>query len=304
MNSSTTRHLWLMIGSLFSLYIIWGSTYFAIRVGVETWPPLMMAGIRFLLAGGILFAWLMLRRQALPSLRQCLAAGAIGILLLAVGNGLVTVAEHRDVPSGIAAVMVATVPLFTLCFSMLWGMRNTWLEWSGIALGLLGIILLNTGGNLGGNPFGALLILIASISWAFGSVWSSKLNLPSGLMAGAIEMLVAGVVLIIVSALSGERLTQMPSVASTLALLYLTVFGSMIAISAYMYLLKQVRPAVATSYAYVNPVVAVLLGISFAGETLVTREWYALVIIIAAVLLVTLGKLVLKPRQQQKPEQV
>lgn len=298
MNSSTTRRLWLMIGSLFSLYIIWGSAYFAIRIGVESWPPLMMAGLRFLLAGCVMFAWLMSRGHALPPFRQCLAAGAVGILLLAVGNGLVTVAEHQDVPSGIAAVMVATVPLFTLCFSMLWGMRNTWLEWAGIALGLVGIVLLNTGGNLSGNPYGALLILLASVSWAFGSVWGSRLQLPSGLMAGAVEMLVAGVVLLAASALSGEKLTQIPSASSIIALLYLMIFGSMIAISAYMYLLKQVRPAVATSYAYVNPVVAVLLGITFAGETLSVSEWYALVIIICAVLLVTLGRFVIKPRQR------
>ncbi|WP_156293777.1 drug/metabolite exporter YedA [Serratia oryzae] len=290
MLSQQNRHVLPLVGALFTLYIVWGSTYFAIRVGVESWPPLMMAGIRFLVAGIALFAFLVLRGHALPTLKQWVAAGTIGILLLAVGNGLVTVAEHQNVPSGIAAVMVATVPLFTLCFSMLWGMRNTWLEWTGIALGLVGIVLLNTGNNLVGNPMGALLILLASASWAFGSVLSSRISLPTGPMAGAAEMLVAGVVLMVASQLSGEHLDRMPSLSSFLALGYLIVFGSMLAISAYMFLLKNVRPAVATSYAYVNPVVAVLLGVGFAGETLATREWLALVVIVSAVVLVTLGK--------------
>lgn len=290
MLSQQSRSVLPLIGALFTLYIVWGSTYFVIRLGVAQWPPLMMAGIRFLIAGIVLFSFLAWRGHTLPTLKQWLAAGAIGILLLAVGNGLVTVAEHQQVPSGIAAVMVATVPLFTLCFSLLWGMRNTKLEWAGIALGLVGIVLLNTGNNLVGNPTGALLILLASASWAFGSVLGSRISLPAGPMAGAAEMLVAGVALLAASQLSGERLTQMPSTGGFLALGYLIVFGSMLAISAYMFLLKNVRPAVATSYAYVNPVVAVLLGIGFAGESLAPREWLALVIIVAAVVLVTLGK--------------
>lgn len=296
MLKQNSRNLWLLVGSLFTLYFVWGSTYLVIRIGVESWPPLMMAGLRYLIAGILLFSFLVIRGHALPTLRQWMAASAIGILLLAIGNGLVTIAEHQHVPSGIAAVMVATVPLFTLCFSMLWGMRNTRLEWSGIALGLVGIVLLNTGSNLLGNPQGAMLILLASASWAFGSVWSSKLALPSGAMSGAAQMLVAGVVLLLASTLSGEELRQMPSMGGILSLLYLIVFGSMLAISAYMFLLKNVRPAVATSYAYVNPVVAVLLGIGFAGESLSTTEWCALAVIVSAVILVTLGKFLFKPR--------
>ncbi len=122
---SAGRALLPLIASLFALYFIWGSTYFVIRVGVESWPPLMMAGLRFFVAGCILFTFLLLRGHHVPTLKQWMAAGAVGILLLSVGNGLVTVAEHMQVPSGIAAVMVATVPLFTLCFSRLWGMPNS-----------------------------------------------------------------------------------------------------------------------------------------------------------------------------------
>ncbi|EET0751469.1 drug/metabolite exporter YedA, partial [Escherichia coli] len=264
--------------------------YFVIRIGVESWPPLMMAGVRFLAAGILLMAFLLLRGHKLPPLRPLLNAALIGLLLLAVGNGMVTVAEHQNVPSGIAAVVVATVPLFTLCFSRLFGIKTRKLEWVGIAIGLAGIIMLNSGGNLSGNPWGAILILIGSISWAFGSVYGSRITLPVGMMAGAIEMLAAGVVLMIASMIAGEKLTALPSLSGFLAVGYLALFGSIIAINAYMYLIRNVSPALATSYAYVNPVVAVLLGTGLGGETLSKIEWLALGVIVFAVVLVTLGK--------------
>lgn len=289
MQSRNSQALKLTL-ALFTLYIIWGSTYYVIRVGVGSWPPLLMAGIRFFTAGIVLFGFLQLKGEPLPSLRQAANAGMIGILLLAVGNGLVTVAEHMQVPSGITAVIVATVPLFAVCFGSFWGLRATRLEWFGILLGLIGIILLNTGGNLTGNPVGAVLVIIASVSWAFGSIWSSRLDLPKGMMLGALEMIVAGLVLLIASLLSGERLGQTPGLGGWLALAYLIVFGSMIAINAYMFLLAHARPALATSYAYVNPVVAVLLGMGFAGERLNPVEWAALAIIILAVVIVMVGK--------------
>mgnify|MGYP000337183693 FL=1 len=284
------RQLLPLFGALFALYIIWGSTYFVIRIGVESWPPLMMAGVRFLAAGILLLGFLLLRGHNLPPLRPLLNAALIGLLLLAVGNGMVTVAEHQNVPSGIAAVVVATVPLFTLCFSRLFGIKTRKLEWVGIAIGLAGIIMLNSGGNLSGNPWGAILILIGSISWAFGSVYGSRITLPVGMMAGAIEMLAAGVVLMIASMIAGEKLTALPSLSGFLAVGYLALFGSIIAINAYMYLIRNVSPALATSYAYVNPVVAVLLGTGLGGETLSKIEWLALGVIVFAVVLVTLGK--------------
>lgn len=283
------RQLLPLFGALFALYIIWGSTYFVIRIGVESWPPLMMAGVRFLSAGMLLMAFLLLRGEKLPPLRQTINAALIGLLLLAVGNGLVTVAEHQNVPSGIAAVVVATVPLFTLCFSYFFGIKTRKLEWVGIAIGLAGIILLNSGGNLSGNPWGAILILIGSMSWAFGSVYGSRIALPVGMMAGAIEMLAAGVVLLCAAFLSGEKLATLPGLSGFMAVGYLALFGSIIAINAYMYLIRNVSPALATSYAYVNPVVAVLLGTGLGGE-LSPVEWAALGVIVFAVVLVTLGK--------------
>ncbi|WP_436892922.1 drug/metabolite exporter YedA [Siccibacter turicensis] len=296
-----------LFGSLFALYIIWGSTYFVIRIGVESWPPFMMAGVRFLSAGVLLMAFLLLTGHRLPPLRPLLNAALIGVLLLAVGNGFVTVAEHQNVPSGIAAVIVATVPLFTLCFSYFFGINTRKIEWVGIAIGLAGIVLLNSGGNLSGNPWGALLIMVGSLSWAFGSVYGSRITLPQGMMAGAIEMLTAGIVLLIASLISGEKLTAMPPLSGFLAVGYLAIFGSIIAINAYMYLIRNVSPAIATSYAYVNPVVAVLLGTGFAGEVLSTVEWVALGVIIFAVVLVTVGKYfwpakpVIVPCEVEKP---
>lgn len=298
------RQVLPLIGALFALYIIWGSTYFVIRIGVESWPPFMMASARFLSAGILLLAFLLITGHKLPSLRPMLNAALIGVLLLAVGNGFVTVAEHQNVPSGIAAVVVATVPLFTLCFSHFFGIQTRKLEWMGIAIGLAGIILLNSGGNLSGNPWGALMILVGSMSWAFGSVYGSRIELPTGMMAGAIEMLAAGIVLLVASMLSGERMTTLPTAQGFMAVAYLAIFGSVIAINAYMYLIRNVSPAVATSYAYVNPVVAVLLGTGFGGEHLSSVEWLALGIIIMAVVLVTLGKYLFPARPVVTPCQV
>ena len=155
-------------------------------------------------------------------------------------------------------------------------------------LGIVGIAMLNMGSTLQSSPIGAALLLFAAASWAFGSVWSRQLPLPQGAMASAAEMLVAGVALLLGSALSGEHLQALPPLEGWLALAYLTVFGSIIAFNAYMYLLKHVRPAAATSYAYVNPAVAVLLGIVFVGESIGLEEALAMLVIISAVLLISL----------------
>ena len=152
----------------------------------------------------------------------------------------------------------------------------------------MGIGLLNLGSNLQASPIGAALIIFAAASWAFGSVWSKTLPLPQGPMASAAEMLVGGAVLLLGSVLSGERMTQLPTAAGWGALAYLVFFGSILAFSAYMYLLKHVRPAAATSYAYVNPAVAVLLGIVFAGEQIGAEECVAMAVIIGAVVLIGL----------------
>lgn len=286
-----------LIAAFFALYVIWGSTYLVIRIGVEYWPPLMLGGVRFIIAGSLLYAFLRWRGVPAPTWPQWKAAAAIGVLLLSCGNGAVTVAEHSGVASGVAALAVATVPLFTLLCGYFWGARNTRLEWAGIVLGLIGIAMLNLGSNLQSSPLGAALLIFAAAAWAFGSVWSKHLPLPRGAMASAAEMLVGGVVLLIGSALAGERLHSVPPLEGWVALMYLVVFGSIVAFNAYMYLLKNVRPAAATSYAYVNPAVAVLLGIVFAGESIGWEEAMAMTVIISAVVLIGLPQW-----RKQKPQ--
>ncbi|QGT80302.1 drug/metabolite exporter YedA [Pseudomonas coronafaciens] len=278
----------LLIGAFLALYLIWGSTYLMIRIGVESWPPLMMAGVRFLIAGSLMYGFLRFRGVPAPTWAEWKAAFVIGFLLLTCGNGGVTLAEHAGVASGVAALAVATMPLFTLVFGLFWGNRTTSLEWAGIVLGLIGIGLLNLGSNLQASPYGAAVVIFAAAAWAFGSVLSKHLPLPKGPMASAAEMITAGAVLLIGSTLSGERLAHMPTAAGWGALLYLVVFGSIVAFSAYMYLLKNVRPAAATSYAYVNPAVAVMLGVLFAGETIGLEECMAMVVIISSVVLIGL----------------
>ncbi|MBI3145779.1 MAG: drug/metabolite exporter YedA [Pseudogulbenkiania sp.] len=273
------------LAALLALYLIWGSTYFAIRIGVDSWPPLLMAGVRFLIAGGLLALFLLWRGQALPNWRQLGSSTLLGVLMPGMGNGLVTLAQ-KSVSSGVAALMVATVPLFTTLCARLFGQRTHPLEWGGLALGLVGIVLLNMGASLSLSPTGGILLLLACAGWALGSAWSKHLPQPDGLMASAMMMLTGGVALLAASAASGERLTSVPTLDGWLALGYLVVFGSLIAYSAYLYLLANVSPATATSYAYVNPVIAVLLGVLFLGEQVGKQELGAMVVIVSGVLLI------------------
>jgi len=280
----------LLIGAFAALYLIWGSTYLAIRIGVATWPPLLFSAARFLLAGCLLYAWLRWRGVTPPTARQWRSATLLGALMLGCGTGGGTVAESLGAASGVAALMIATVPLFTVVFGYLWSQRASWLEWAGIFLGLLGIGLLHSGANLQASPLAALLLIMAPAGWALGSVWGRNLDQPAGLMASASQMLAGGCTMLLVSAICGERMQRWPDAAGWGSLAYLVFFGSIIAYSAYLYLLKTVRPAAATSYAYVNPAVAVLLGVMFAGEQIRTREGLAMGLIIFAVVLTALPK--------------
>jgi len=280
----------LLIGAFAALYLIWGSTYLAIGIGVATWPPMLFCGVRFLLAGCLLYRWLRWRGASPPTAREWRSAILLSILMLGFGTGGVTIAQSLGAASGVAALMVATMPLFTVIFGYLWGQRARLLEWTGILLGLLGIGLLNFGSNLQASPLAALILILAPAGWALGSVWGRYLEQPPGLMASASQMLAGGGVLLLASTMSGERMQQWPDAAGWGALAYLTVFGSIIAYSAYLYLLKTVRPAAATSYAYVNPAVAVLLGVTFAGEHFGVEEGFAMILIILAVVLIALPK--------------
>jgi drug/metabolite transporter (DMT)-like permease len=279
----------LTVLSLFSLYLIWGGTYLGMRIGLEGFPPFLMASVRFLTAGILLYAVLRLRGQAAPTRAQWIGSAIVGTLLLVGGNGGVAFAEQW-VASGLAAVGLAAIPLWTALFSGLWGRWPTRIECLGLGIGFVGVILLNVGNGMWTNPLGAIALLIAAISWALGSAWSRHISLPPGLMSSAAQMLVGGGVLLVLSLGLRERAPNLAVGQSLWAIAFLIIFGSLIAFSAYGYLLRHVRPALATSYAYVNPMVAVGLGVLLAGERLTLLELVAIAVTLTGVGLVTLGK--------------
>jgi drug/metabolite transporter (DMT)-like permease len=204
--------------------------------------------------------------------------------------GMVALGESLGVASGLAATIIATMPLWLALCGRLWGEKTRGLEWLGMALGFAGVALLMLEGNLRSNLLGTLLIFLAPVCWAFGSAWSRHMTLPKGMMGSAAEMLAGGGVLVVMGTLLGERFTQLPSLSSLAAWAYLVVFGSMVGYSAYMFLLSRVRPALAGSYAYVNPVVAVLLGVALAAEPITLITLLSLPVILLGVGLVALAR--------------
>ena len=277
-----------------AVYVLWGSTYLAIRVGVETIPPFLLAGVRHLTAGLILLGWLRLRGTPWPERRHWRAAAIIGGLMLLGGNGLVTWAEQR-VPSGLAALIVASVPLWmTLLDGIQQRERPHGVVIIGLAIGLAGLGFLVAPGNFAGgthvDPLGALGLLSAALFWAIGSLYSRRAKLPaSTLLATAMEMIAGGAILLFASALlrewQGFSLAAV-SANSLLALAYLIVAGSLLGFTAYVFLLGATTPARVSTYAYVNPVVAVLLGWAILGEAVTPRTLIAAAVIVASVALI------------------
>lgn len=280
-----SRQQWLVPLSLCALYFIWGSTYIAMFFAIESFPPFMMAAIRFSVAGVLLYAFLRWRGYPAPSRKEWLGAAAVGVLLLTIGNVAVAIAQ-KTVSTSAAAMAIATVPLWIALFSSFWGELPSRREWLGIMLGMLGAIVLGTGGALQASPEGALLIIVATISWAFGSVWGKRLPMPKGVMGSAAQMVMGGAVLLVLTLLIGEPWPEKISEKSIWSMIFLIFLGSIIAYSAYQYLLKTVRPALATSNTFVNPVVAMFLGVWLANEVIDIQEMVALAIIIIGVLLV------------------
>lgn len=283
--------------ALFALYVIWGSTYLALRFALEGFPPFLLAGVRFLVAGTGLYAVLRLRGSPAPTRAGWGAAALTGVLLLGVGNGGVTFAQQW-VDSGVAALVVGSMPMWAALFGGL--MQKTWPtppEWAGLVLGFVGLVLLRAGGELSAkHPWAVAGLLLAPLCWALGSVWARRLPLPQGFMATAAQMLCGGALLLGLGLARGETLSAAPPARAVGAFVYLVVFGSLVAFSAYGFLLRNARPAVATSYGYVNPGVAVVLGVVFADEKLAPSAVVALGAITAAVVLITL-----KPRVRLKP---
>lgn len=286
---------------MITVYIVWGSTYLAIMFAVDTIPPFLMAGVRWLIAGAILLIWRRLAGDPLPKAIHWRSAAVIGLLLVVGGNGLVSWAEQA-VPSSITALMVASVPLWIMLIEILRGLvwkketRPSWIAVVGILIGFGGIVLLvgpwEVRGDLGGvDLIGAGALILASIFWASGSVYSRTATLPnSPLMGTAMESLAGGAALILVASLTGEwgRLDLSAiSGRSLLGLGYLIVFGSLVGFASYTWLLRAAPVTLVATYAYVNPVVAVFLGALLADEAITARVVIAALIILGSVVLIT-----------------
>jgi len=280
-----------------AIYIIWGSTYLFIRFGVETLPPFMMAGGRFVAAGSVLYGWLRWRGVPGPTMRQWRSAAAIGALLLLVGNGGVTWAE-QVIPSGVTALLISTSPIWFVVLDWIWfgAPRPAGKMVLGLALGLAGVIwLIGPDRILGGGGFpisGILVLMLATVSWAAGSLYSRRASLPpSPFMATALEMVAGGALLLAFSVITGEPWQIEPSevsLKSILSVVYLAVFGSLVGFTAYVWLLRVVSPSRVSTYAFVNPLIAVFLGWTLGGEEFTARMGLAALVIVAGVVLIVL----------------
>lgn len=296
--------IWLALGTV---YVIWGSTYLAIAIAIETLPPFWMAGARFVVAGALLYGLARWRGAARPAAVHWRSAALIGGLLLMGGNGGVVWAEQR-VDSGLAALLVSMVPLWMVLLQWLrpGGSRPSGRVIAGVALGFGGLVLLvrPTGGG-GIDLVGVAALMLACVSWAWGSLHSRRVPLPeSPLMATALEMISGGALLLVLGTLTGEpsRLDLAAvSIRSALALGYLVVFGALVAFTAYVWLLRVASPVLVSTYAYVNPIVAVFLGWLFRGEPLTAATLGAAAVIVTGVALITSAK---APQAQAQSEPV
>ena len=289
-----------VVVALTLVYVVWGSTYLAMRIALEGFPPLLMAASRFATAGAALFVGLRLRGVPSPTRAQWMRSGLIGVLMLTFGNGGVAIAEQW-VSSGLAAVVVASVPLWAAVFN---GFFERWpggRELLGLAVGTAGVLLLIVGGDFRGQPLGAAVLLGASASWALGSVWSRRMDLPGGLMASAAQMLGGAAALLLLALIHGDRPRVGAIGTPVMAIAYLALFGSIVAYSAYGYLLRNVSPTLATSYAFVNPCIAVLLGVGFAHEQIRWTTVVAMAVILGGVALVAVKPRPALPRLAKAP---
>lgn len=280
----------LLVPALLACYLVWGSTYLAIRLALASFPPFFQMGTRFLCAGLLLLGWVMLRGGAWPTARQWAHAGVVGTLMLGLGMGLTASAEQH-VGSGLIAAFIAVVPLLVGLWGLLFGQRPGRLETAGMAVGLAGVMLLVRGASFGGSPQALASIAVATLAWSLGSVLSTtRMPLAPGAAGFGSEMLCGGAVLMALSLALGERPQWPPQPLAAAAWLYLVVAGSLVAFSAYMYLLGHASPALATSYAFVNPVIALALGVTVGAEAVSPSEWAACAVVVAGVVLIVRGR--------------
>ena len=292
------RSLVLLIVAFAAIYVLWGSTYLAIKYVIETLPPFISAGARFSLAGATLFiVGRFSKDYKKPTLRQWRASAVVGTLLFLGGNGGVVIAEHH-ITSGLAALLVATEPFWVVLLSWLWlkGARPDWRVTLGLLIGFVGVYLLMDGGAVRAGSdtnqlFGMILVIAAGLCWATGSIYGVRAPASkSPILASGMQMLVGGSVMLLFGTLMGEWAGFEISVVSRnswLALAYLLVFGSLIGFTAYSWLLKNARPAMVATYAYVNPVIAVILGWAIAGESFTGRTLLGAGVIVGSVVMIT-----------------
>jgi drug/metabolite transporter (DMT)-like permease len=287
----------LLIAALLACYLVWGSTYLAIRIALESFPPFFQMGTRFFAAGLLLMAWVRWRSRRdgaaptpWPSRREWRNAVVVGGLMLGGGMGMMASAEQH-IGSGLIATFIAVVPMMVCGWGLLFGQRPSRLELAGMVVGIAGVVLLVRGASFSAAPAGLAFIVGATLAWSLGSVLSAtRLPLAAGPTGFASEMLCGGAILMLISLVLGEQFAWPPRPQAALAWVYLVVFGSIIAFSAYMYLLGHASPAMATSYAFVNPVIALLLGIAAANEAVTRGEWIACGVILLGVFLIFRGK--------------
>ncbi|GAB1596692.1 drug/metabolite exporter YedA [Lysobacter claricitrinus] len=275
--------------ALASLYVLWGSTYLAIRFALKGYPPFMLGACRMFIAGLLMFIVLRLRGTPAPSAKQWRTLVVLSIFMVLLSNGFVNLAETQ-VSSGLAAIAVASMPLFAGLFAMLRGRHPSRVEWIGLVVGFLGVVWLNAGSALRGSTLGLVCLTIAPIAWAWGSIWSRDQDLPEPFMAASGQMIAGSGWMLVAALIHGERFTAVPSTSSTLAMLYLVVAGSIFGFTAYIWLLHHVRPALATSYAYVNPPLAVVFGALIGGERFTAGDVGAMAVILVGVVIITLSK--------------
>lgn len=273
-----------LVASLVAVYVIWSSTYLAMRIAVMELPPMLMASLRFAVAGFVLLAVARRRGAAWPTARQWLQAIPIGALLFLCGNGFVAIAE-LSVVSGGAAVVCATMPLWVGVLRAITGDRPTVREWASLLIGFVGVIVLMNGPSLDGKPLHLVLIVLSPLCWALGSILARRLPKGDTFMMPATQMVAGAAALALVALLRGEQWPAHASTQAWLAVAYLAVFGSLIGFTAYNWLLRNARPVVATSYAYVNPILAVVFGAVISGEPLGVTTVVANVLIVGAIAL-------------------
>lgn len=288
--SASAHHAAWLVTALLLVYIVWGTTYFAIGIALQSMPPLWMNGIRFTLAGAVMLVWALARGEKLPTAVQWRNAALVGGLMVFGAMTLVMVAQGHGIGSGLMATVVTTMPMWLALWTRLGGERVPMTSWAGLGLGVAGAALLSMEGDFSASVLGALAAFGAPLCWSIGSYASRKLSLPGAAMASAAQWLLGGAMGLVLAAAT-EPVEGMFHATATawMAWTYLLVFGTLIALNAYLWLLQNTTAALAGSYSFVNPAVALLVGAGIGGERLTGWVFAALPLIAAALGLIMYG---------------